>query len=86
VADRDEPRPVELPADHVEGGRGPEHAERAGVAGGTLYRHFPIKTALVAAVVADSVEAIAAMADAALDRVRAGAAPAAELEAGSAPT
>lgn len=58
---------VDAPVDEV--------ARRAGVAVGTLYRHFPAKDDLVAAVVADSVERIAAMAEAALAEADAGAEP-----------
>ncbi len=54
-------------------------ARRAGVAVGTLYRHFPAKTDLVAAVVEDSVQRIADLADAALGEVDAGAPPGAVL-------
>jgi len=54
-------------------------ARNAGVAVGTLYRHFPTKAALIAAVVHDSVEQLAAAADAASARVAAGASPGAEL-------
>ena len=52
-----------------------EVARRAGLAVGTLYRHFPAKADLVAAVVADTTERIAAMAEAALAETDAGAAP-----------
>ena len=45
-----------------------EIATAAGVAVGTLYRHFPTKTDLVAAVVAEYVEQVADDADAALKR------------------
>lgn len=44
-------------------------AGRAGVAVGTLYRHFPTKAALVEAVVADSIDQLADAADAALARI-----------------
>jgi AcrR family transcriptional regulator len=54
-------------------------ARRAGVAVGTLYRHFPAKTDLVAAVVEDSVERLAAHAEGALRAVADGAPPGAEL-------
>lgn len=50
-------------------------AETAGVAVGTLYRHFPTKTDLVGAVLAEYVEQITAEAEAALDRARRGASP-----------
>ena len=50
-----------------------EIAAAAGVAVGTLYRHFPTKTDLVAAVVAEYVEQVAADADAALTRATSGA-------------
>ena len=58
--------------------RGPEAgmdeiAAAAGVAVGTLYRHFPTKTDLVAAVVAEYVEQVADDADAALERATSGA-------------
>jgi AcrR family transcriptional regulator len=58
---------VDAPMDEV--------ARRAGLAVGTLYRHFPAKDDLVAAVVADSVGRIAAMAEAALAEVDGGAPP-----------
>lgn len=54
-------------------------ARRAGVAVGTLYRHFPAKADLVTAVVADSVERIADLADTALAAADAGASPGALL-------
>lgn len=58
-----------------------EHlAERAGVAVGTLYRHFPTKADLVAAIVDQSVEAMAVMAAAAFERARAGGRAPHELE------
>jgi AcrR family transcriptional regulator len=50
-------------------------AARAGLAVGTLYRHFPAKEDLVDAVVDDSVEHIARLAQGALDDVAAGTAP-----------
>lgn len=50
-------------------------AREAGVAVGTLYRHFPTKADLVAAVVKDSIEQLAEAMEAALDRVRAGGDP-----------
>ena len=50
-----------------------EIAAAAGVAVGTLYRHFPTKTDLVAAVVAEYVEEVADDADATLSRARSGA-------------
>jgi AcrR family transcriptional regulator len=55
-------------------------AARAGVAVGTLYRHFPTKTDLVAAVVEESVHDLAQRAELALDRVREGASAWSELE------
>lgn len=48
-------------------------ARRAGVAVGTLYRHFPAKEDLVSAVVDDSIEYIAELSEQALDAVDAGA-------------
>jgi AcrR family transcriptional regulator len=54
-------------------------AKEAGVAVGTIYRHHPTKAALIAAVVGQSVEQIADAAAAAVERVRAGAAPGHEL-------
>lgn len=54
-------------------------AKEAGVAVGTLYRHFPTKAALVEAVVRDSVEQIAGEADEAWGRVREGASAGEEL-------
>ncbi|MFG3343306.1 TetR/AcrR family transcriptional regulator [Glycomyces sp. NPDC048151] len=50
-------------------------AEEAGVAVGTLYRHFPTKDALVAAVVEEHVEWIMNEVEAAADRMEAGADP-----------
>lgn len=55
-------------------------AARAGVAVGTLYRHFPTKADLVEAVVEDSVHDLADRAEAARDRVRAGSSGWSELE------
>lgn len=49
-----------------------EIARAAGVAVGTLYRHFPTKTDLVAAVVAEYVEATAEDAELSLSRAGAG--------------
>jgi AcrR family transcriptional regulator len=54
-------------------------AAGAGVAVGTLYRHHPTKTHLVAAVIEDSVERIAELAAAAVAAVEAGGDPAQEL-------
>jgi AcrR family transcriptional regulator len=48
-----------------------EIAAAAGVAVGTLYRHFPTKTALVAAVIAEFVDDVAEHAEAARDRAAA---------------
>lgn len=50
-------------------------AAAAGVAVGTLYRHFPTKTDLVGAVLAEYVEQITTEAEGALDRARHGASP-----------
>ena len=50
-----------------------EIAAAAGVAVGTLYRHFPTKTELVAAVIAQFVDAVAEHAEAARSRVADGA-------------
>jgi AcrR family transcriptional regulator len=55
-------------------------AAEAGVAVGTLYRHFAVKEALIAAVVEDSIQSLASRAEQALVAVDAGAAPFAELE------
>lgn len=55
-------------------------ARRAGVAVGTLYRHFPAKTDLVTAVVARSVDRIADLAGAALAEADAGGSPGALLD------
>jgi AcrR family transcriptional regulator len=54
-------------------------ARRAGVAVGTLYRHFPAKEDLVAAVVDDSVDQIAVLTEEGLAAVRAGAPAGPEL-------
>lgn len=56
-------------------------ARRAGVAVGTLYRHFPAKEDLVAAAVDDSVEQIALLAEGALADARGGAPAGSELAA-----
>lgn len=48
-------------------------AQAAGVAVGTLYRHFPTKTDLLAAVIAEDISAIADDAEASLARVGTGA-------------
>ncbi len=58
-----------------------EIAAAAGVAVGTLYRHFPTKTDLVAAVVAEYVEQVADDAGAALKRATSGARALDELSA-----
>ena len=54
-------------------------AAAAGVAVGTLYRHFPAKGDLVGAVVREFLEAVAADVESAANRVDNGASPAAEL-------
>jgi AcrR family transcriptional regulator len=56
-------------------------AAAAGVAVGTLYRHFDDKTDLVAAVIAEYVERVAQDAEASRDRVDKGAPPLDELRA-----
>lgn len=56
-------------------------ARRAGVAVGTLYRHFPTKQDLVAAVVEESIEHIAGLAELAAEHVRDGSAPGDEVAA-----
>jgi AcrR family transcriptional regulator len=58
-----------------------EIAAAAGVAVGTLYRHFPTKTDLVTAVIAEFVDDVVEHAEAARARARAGARPADELTA-----
>ena len=58
-----------------------EIAASAGVAVGTLYRHFPTKTDLVSAVIAEYVEDVAQHAEAARARAVAGARPVDELTA-----
>lgn len=55
-------------------------AAAAGLAVGTLYRHFPTKEALLGAVLEDRVEQAGATARAAIDRVDAGADPADEVD------
>ena len=55
-----------------------EIARAAGVAVGTLYRHFPNKADLLAAVVSEYVEALADAAQGAWERVEAGGADAAQ--------
>ncbi len=56
-------------------------ARHAGVAVGTLYRHFPAKDDLVAAVLEDGHARVAALAERALAAVDRGAEPGAELDA-----
>lgn len=56
-------------------------AAEAGVAVGTLYRHFPDKAALVGAAVQDSIEALAHAAETANERVAGGASAFDELDA-----
>jgi AcrR family transcriptional regulator len=55
-------------------------AEEAGVAVGTLYRHFPTKDALVAAVVEAHLERIMTEVEATADRMEAGADPIEEFK------
>ncbi|NMO88252.1 TetR/AcrR family transcriptional regulator [Actinomycetospora sp. TBRC 11914] len=55
-------------------------AARAGVAVGTLYRHFPTKSDLIGAVVEESTRALAVRAEDALDQVRLGASAWSQLE------
>ncbi|WP_017935215.1 TetR/AcrR family transcriptional regulator [Nocardioides sp. Iso805N] len=54
-------------------------AKAAGVAVGTLYRHFPTKTDLVAAVVSEFVATVADQSEAAVERMQAGGAAFDEL-------
>jgi AcrR family transcriptional regulator len=54
-------------------------AKAAGVAVGTLYRHFPTKTDLVAAVVGEFVATVADQSEAAVERMQAGGAAFDEL-------
>ncbi|MEV4111114.1 helix-turn-helix domain-containing protein [Nonomuraea sp. NPDC049695] len=66
--------------------RGPEVgmdeiAAEAGVAVGTLYRHFPTKVSLVSAAMAELADEIVARLDAALARIDAGGAALAEITA-----
>ncbi len=56
-------------------------ARHAGVAVGTLYRHFPAKEDLVAAVLEDGAAQVAALAERAIAAVDRGAEPGAELDA-----
>jgi AcrR family transcriptional regulator len=58
-----------------------EIAAAAGVAVGTLYRHFPTKTDLVAAVIAEYVDDVAEHAEAARERAATGARPVDEISA-----
>ncbi|MFI6337680.1 TetR/AcrR family transcriptional regulator [Streptomyces sp. NPDC050535] len=51
-------------AEYGEGASLDDVAKKAGVGSGTLYRHFPTRRALLEAVYVDSIEAIAARADA----------------------
>ncbi|WP_371550492.1 TetR/AcrR family transcriptional regulator [Streptomyces sp. NBC_00554] len=51
-------------AEHGEGASLDDIAKKAGVGSGTLYRHFPTRRALLEAVYVDTIEAIAARADA----------------------
>lgn len=55
-------------------------ARAAGVAVGTLYRHFPTKADLLSAVMSEHVEELALDAESALSAARAGAAPGRQLE------
>lgn len=56
-----------------------EIAKSAGVAVGTLYRHFPTKTDLIAAVMADYVTQVAGYAEEALARARGADSPLAQI-------
>jgi AcrR family transcriptional regulator len=82
-AARNQARILEV-ARRLVGAQGPDAAmddiaREAGVAVGTLYRHFPTKAALVEAVVRDSIEQLAEATEAALARVDAGGDAGAEM-------
>ncbi|MET7401482.1 helix-turn-helix domain-containing protein [Dactylosporangium sp. NPDC005572] len=63
----------DLMADHGLDAGMDEIAARAGVAVGTVYRHFPAKSDLIAAIVAERVQQMAAALDALQARISAGA-------------